>query len=263
MLTVLCSAKGSPGATSTGLALAAAWPNAVTLVEADEAGSDLAVRVRTSAGQALPETPTVATLAAAAREREVNPHLVRRWGQALNEQVHVIPGVGSQESAAALISLWDGLANALSASETDVLVDVGRLHTGSPTMALVQAADAVVVVCRADPASLIHLRERVRHLGATLGRGRRRAAPIVPLIVTSARTADRDVADVAMVLAQAGLTVEAPLYISWDVKTLQLLEQGHTPAGRLSKTALLRSAQQASDRLLAQRAPVETGGGLS
>lgn len=256
MLTVLCSAKGSPGVTSSALALAAAWPNAVTLLEADEAGSDLAVRLRTSSGQALPETPTVATLASAARDREINPHLVRKWAQAINDQVHVIPSVASTEAAAGLVTLWDRLATALAASETDVLVDVGRLHSGSPAMSLVSAADAVVIVCRADPASVVHLRERVRHVTGSLTRGRRKVAPIVPLVVTTARAAAADVADVASVMDAAKLQTAAPIYLSWDPKALTALEAGQSPAGRLSKTTLLRSAQQASDQLLGRRASV-------
>lgn len=254
MLTVLCSAKGSPGTTSSALALAAAWPHQVTLVEADESGSSLAIRARTENDKALRETPTVATLAAAARSHDVDPHLVMHHGQDLNNQVHIVPGVATQESGSGMVALWDGLANALAASETDVLVDVGRIHSASLAMSLVQAADAVVVVCRADAESIVHLRTRMQHLQGVLGRGRRRPAPIAPLVVSTPRNASRDADDIDQILTVAGLKISDCLHLAWDPKALEQLEQGSAPSGRgLARTSLVRSAQAASDQLLAMR----------
>lgn len=256
MLTALCSSKGSPGVTSAGLALAAAWPHQVALVEADEAGGDLPIRARTSTGQALPETPTVATLAAAARAQDHDPHLISRHACSLNEQVHVVPGFASTEAGSGMVSLWDSLAAGLEASEIDVLVDVGRVHSGSLAMRVVEAADVVVVVARADVASVVHLRDRVRHLSAALGRGRRKPAQLVPLVVSTVRHAVRDVDDVAEILAADQLRTAAPIYLAWDPAALERIEAGEDPRGRsLFKTNLIRSAQQAADQLLALRTP--------
>lgn len=263
MLTVLCSSKGSPGVTSAGLALAGAWPHHVTLVEADEAGGDLAIRVRTQSGQALAETPTVATLAAAARAQDRDPHLVDRHAQSLNERIHVVPGYASAEAGSGMSGLWEALAGGLEASETDALVDVGRIHTGSPAMSVVEAADAVVVVARPDLASIVHLRDRIKHLAATLGRGRRQAAHVVPLVISTDRTAARDVDDVAEILTAAQLRTTRPSYLVWDHAALARLEAGEHPGGRLSKTNLLRSAQQADDQLLALRTPATMREALS
>ncbi len=67
MLVALCSDKGSPGTTTTALALAAGWPTPAVVIEADPYGGDLGLRLRTETGCVLPETPTVLTLATAAR----------------------------------------------------------------------------------------------------------------------------------------------------------------------------------------------------
>lgn len=254
MLTVLCSAKGSPGVTSAGLALAAAWPASVTLVEADPAGGDLAVRCRTgSHGLALAETPTVATLAATASAEDRDgavSSLVSRTAQTLNDRIQVVPGVASAEAGSGMAPLWEPLARVLASSEKDVLVDVGRVDSGSPAMRIVEVADVLMVVARADVAQVVHLRDRISHLRtATTGSGRL-AVTMVPLLVTAARSAVRDVAEVDTVLAAARLTIEPTTYLTWDPTALHRLEAGETPSGRLSRTALVRSAQQVADQLL-------------
>ena len=66
MFVALCGDKGSPGVTTTALALASAWAGHAVVVEADPAGGDLAIRLHPE-GSALPETPTVLSVATAAR----------------------------------------------------------------------------------------------------------------------------------------------------------------------------------------------------
>lgn len=255
MLIVLCSAKGSPGVTSAGLALAAAWPSAVILVEADPAGGDLAVRCRTGRhGLALAETPTVATLAAMASAEDrtgADSTLVARTAQRLNNRIWVIPGVASAEAGAGMTDLWEPLAAVLGSSHTDVLVDAGRIDTCSPAMRLLDVADAVAVVARADLAQVVHLRDRVRHLADEMSARGRPTVPLVPVLVTAARSALRDVSDVDTVLAAASGMVEPATYVTWDRASLLRLEAGETPAGRLGRTPLVRTAQQVTDRLLA------------
>ena len=41
MLIALCSAKGAPGVTTSGLALTLSWPRGVVLAELDPAGGDV------------------------------------------------------------------------------------------------------------------------------------------------------------------------------------------------------------------------------
>lgn len=252
MLTVLCSGKGSPGVTSSALALASAWPSPAVLVEADEGGGDLAIRLRTAAGQALPETPTVATLAADARA-EAEPLKVTSRAVPLNDQVGVFPGFGSAEQGAGMVTLWDPLAHVLTRAHTDVILDLGQLHSGSLTMRLAETADVVIVVARARLDSVIHLRTRITNLAHTLGRTQGRQPVIVPLLITHARTAASDVNDVAEVLAASGLRIPKPVHLAWDPAALTRLENGEDPHGRLSRTTLIRSARQVAGQLLGHR----------
>ena len=66
MFIALCGDKGSPGVTTTALVLASAWAGQAIAVEADPAGGDLAIRLHPG-GSTLPETPTVLSVATAAR----------------------------------------------------------------------------------------------------------------------------------------------------------------------------------------------------
>lgn len=86
MLVAVCSAKGSPGVTSTALALTAAWPDEdARLLEADPAGGDLAFRCRHESGSEIAVTPNLLGLATAVRgsslESWADPGLLERYCQ--------------------------------------------------------------------------------------------------------------------------------------------------------------------------------------
>lgn len=66
MLIAVCCDRGSPGATTTALALGVASEEPTVVVEADPYGGDLAIRCA-ARGEAFPPTPTVLTLATEAR----------------------------------------------------------------------------------------------------------------------------------------------------------------------------------------------------
>lgn len=248
MFVVVCSAKGSPGTTTTALALAAAWPaeTPVVAVEADPAGGDLGIRLTGRSG-ALPPSPTVATLAAAARDG--GEDVVRRHAIALNDQLSVVPGYLSPNQGRAIATLWQPLGQALRRADVDSVVDVGRLGTSSPATPLLNEADAAVVVVRADIASLIHARDQIHYLPIRPG------TAIIPLVIGRAADSAADRADVDQVLAAEGLAVEPAAHISWDQAAVRALEAGQSPAGRaLVRSKLIRSAQVVADRLVEHRA---------
>src|SRR5680860_1505566 len=90
MFVALCGDKGSPGVTSTALALASAWAGHAIAVEANPAGGDLAIRLHPG-GSALPEAPTVLSVVTAARAgREQDP--ASTHAHALNSSTAVVPG---------------------------------------------------------------------------------------------------------------------------------------------------------------------------
>lgn len=243
MLTILCSAKGSPGATTSALSLTAAWPAPALLVEADPAGGDLGIRVRPRGG-ALPATPTVATLAAAARDTSSD---LADVALDLNDTIRLVPGFQSPPQGRGMSGLWSTLAAGLQRSDVDALVDVGRLDLGSVTMPLVDVADVIVVVITPTPSSLVHARDLAAQL-------QDRPGVVQPLIVTRERDGAADRANVDEVFSSAGLIAAPAVHLAWDVTTVAALEDGDSPRSRtLSRSKLLRSAHVAADRIVEHR----------
>jgi MinD-like ATPase involved in chromosome partitioning or flagellar assembly len=141
------SVKGSPGATTFGLALAVVWPQPAVFVEADPAGGDLGGRF------GVPDAPGLASLAVAARREAASDlWLAHAHRLRVGADVVIAPASGRQASAAVA-----GLAeHPPLPGEVDVIVDVGRLSESSPAWALAAAADALLVVSGTDVASLDH-----------------------------------------------------------------------------------------------------------
>ena len=139
MIVVVCSAKGSPGVTSTALTLAAVWSRPVVLLEADPTGGDLALRCRAHGGGPVAEAPNVLGLAAAARSSQ--PGSLSKYTQFLASGVSVIQGVTSLAQGRGLAGLWAPIAQVCRDVDIDIVVDLGRLDSVAPVMAMVTVAD--------------------------------------------------------------------------------------------------------------------------
>ena len=148
-MTLICfaSQKGSPGATATALAVAAALKvsngRRKLLLEADTAGGTLAIRYR------LPVEPGLLTLAAAARG-ELTPDEVWRHSAELPGGLRVVVSPdGPEQVQAAMAASGAELGRFLAGlRDVDVICDVGRLAPDSPTLAFVAEASAVMMVAR-------------------------------------------------------------------------------------------------------------------
>lgn len=156
----LCSVKGSPGVTTSLLALAAVWPQerSPLLVDADPDGGDLAARV------GLPIEPGMASLAAAGR-RTLERGDLERHVQTIPGGVPALVGNADPDQAARELELVAGrLAEVLQDGDVDVLVDLGRLRSGSPATPLAMRADVTLIVCRPRVDELQHVRARIGRL---------------------------------------------------------------------------------------------------
>jgi hypothetical protein len=146
---------------------------------------------------------------------------------------------------------WEPLAEALSASSSPVVVDLGRLHSSSPLLPVAARADLVVVVARPDAGSVIRLRERLNRLVPALA-ARRDAAPrLFPVLVSLSRHGTADVADIRRILGDtsAGPLVAGVGYLAYDPAAARRLESGETPTGRLARTPLMRTARALAHQL--------------
>lgn len=249
MLIAVGGEKGSPGATTTAVALAAGWPVPAVVVEADPGGGDLALRLRLPSGEALPPTPTVLTLAAAARAHLGDRQLVVRHASGMSDRMGVIPGPLLAEQSSGIAGSWEALAGALTSSDLDVIADVGRLDGGSAAMPLAAAAEAVLVVGRPTAAGGLRLRERVKALGPALAARRGNPARIWPVLVAPGRHAAAYAEDLTLLLADAGIHVDGVGHVVLDSAGAARIDGGENPTGRLSRTPLLRSAKELAGRL--------------
>jgi len=149
-LIMLASAKGSPGVTTTALALASVWPRPVMLAECDPAGGDilagfLRAGATTSGG--------LLDVALAARRGLTPDDVVRRCVSLTDGgRVLLLPGLTDPGHVGTVVPSWPRIVSAFrdlgqANPAYDVLADSGRLGAPWPTD-LVAVADIVLLVLR-------------------------------------------------------------------------------------------------------------------
>lgn len=168
---VLASAKASPGVTTLTLAMALGWPRGedrrVRVLEADTDGGVLAARL------GLRAEPNLAGLAVAGR-RGLTPETLAGHEQEVAEGVRLIAAPASSEQLhVALGVLTPNLVAALAAdTETDTLVDAGRLSSRSPLVDLARCAGLTLLVAaaRRDQVEIVAARvAALREVGCAVG----------------------------------------------------------------------------------------------
>lgn len=226
-LVALCTAKGSPGATTAALALAStdAFRDTALLVEADPSGGDLASRLGFAAD------PGLASLAAAGR-RQFSAELVEHHSQRVAGVDVVAAPAGASSARSALHVLGPGLASALRALAGRVVIcDLGRLDAESASVELARSADLVLVVTRPVLADLAHLAEE--------GSWWARLGPPVALVLSGEPGAVRRERYPADEVSSA-LGLEVLGTLAWDPKGVAaLVGQGR----EVRRSALVQSAQ--------------------
>ena len=235
-LVVLLSAKGSPGVTTTAVALAAGWPagRSAVVVEADVAGGDLAA----TCGLAI--DPGLGSLASAGRHG-FDSDTVLAHSQILPCGTRAVVGPPSDsEAAAALDALRPNLVPALASSPIDVLADCGRFSSDETLRTLLAHADLVLVVTRPTLAGVEHVAARLTVIGSM--------TPHVELLLVGERPYPP--AEVAETLG-----CEVAGVIAHDARGAQtLLSTGGVNSWWVGRSALVRSARSVADGL-ASRLP--------
>jgi hypothetical protein len=161
VLVALCSFKGSPGVTTSALAMAACSPTHTQpiVVECDPAGGDIFARFR------LEPVPGLVSLAAAAR-RGVEPGLLAQHTQRLPGGLPVVLSPAGAEQARTVLGeiIHHQGAVLRAAADQDgmvVLADCGRVDPDSPVLPIVRAADALVLLVHARDDELAHVATRL------------------------------------------------------------------------------------------------------
>ncbi|MCH7586183.1 MAG: chromosome partitioning protein [Acidobacteria bacterium] len=227
----LCSAHGSPGATTTALAFAATWPEhrRCLLIEADPFGGVIGPRYR------LGDTPGLSSLAAVARGG-LDEETVWRNVQQLPGGVPVLVGPASAEEAHAVLADVAGVLTGWCTTQTDVdvIVDCGRIGPTSPTIELLVKADAVLVLARPR---LDQIRPAAHRLSALKASGVEAS-----LLLVGDKPYGPD--EVAVTL-----NVDVGGVIAWDPRTAAVLTRERGAVSDLRRSPLVRSAATLTDRL--------------
>ncbi|WP_243597709.1 hypothetical protein [Thermobifida halotolerans] len=248
MLLCLTSAKGSPGVTTTALALTLTWPRPVLLVEADPAGGDLRSGFLQGADTAHRNLLEVAHTVRhgldaadiAARCLALDPPERTRL---------VLPGLPGPFHGAGLRALWPRFLDALAhlkvrdpvwPAPVDVVVDCGRMDHPHMPWRLVEAADVVAVVVRTTLRSVLAAQPHVEHLRATLGQVTGRPAALVAAAITEGSYSVGE-------LRAVGVDVAATL--PHDPVAARVLSERAGRRGLSARSQFLRGARTAAAAL--------------
>jgi MinD-like ATPase involved in chromosome partitioning or flagellar assembly len=234
-LICVTSAHGAPGTTTLSLLAAGCWPRAAAVVEADPSGGVLAVRY------ALGRTPGLADLVAAV---DTHAPASALWSsaQSLPGGLRVVP---APESGEVTVGILDDAAGPLARwlrrlEDVDVIVDCGRSHPGSPAVALMGGADAVLVVVRATADQIYPSAYRAHALAAQSG------CPYVGLVL---------VGDGPYRPEEVATQLQVPVLgvVTEDARTARSFAGGGGAAGRaVRRSPLVRSVNVLVEGLAAQ-----------
>jgi hypothetical protein len=260
-LIAMFSDKGSPGVTTAVLGLASVWPRRVAVVELDGAGGDLALRLTDSTGRPVvaPE-PSILTLAADARRAStLDGSLLWRHSQPIPaaREAFVVQGLSTPEQAAGMGAMWPHvLSAAADAADGDVIVDLGRVADAGTPQLVASRADVLIGVTRAEPATMLRLRDRMRHFLASLPPSPVRRAYVI--LVADDRRVDEAVTTMTRVLQAGAVPAQVAGAMVIDPAAVDALYQGRT-GPRLDRSLLLRSARAVAARIADGATPVVPG----
>ena len=242
----LTSAKGSPGVTTTAVALTLIWPRPVLLVEADVSGSS-SILAGYFGGRVKHDRGLV-DLAAAHRKGRLSTG-VRDAAIAIGDRGNAkfLPGLTNSAQVGTVAQLWEPIAvvlRGMDANGVDVIIDAGRLGvTGGPTP-LLREADATVLVTRTDLPAIAAARARAGLLREDLTSRGAGADTMWSLLVGENRPFGR-----REVNARIGLPVAAT--IDWDPAAAEVVSHGKAPANekKFTGSGFVRSMRTAAAAL--------------
>jgi hypothetical protein len=146
-----------------------------------------------------------------------------------------------------MAGLWGAVVTSIAAgAEGDVIADLGRLHPANPVFAAAAAADVLVGVCTAEPAAMLRLRDRMRHVLQTLEPKPGRRAVVV--LVAEDRQAAESVNAMCAVLQRGGVDAGVAGVLALDAIAVRALHAGDA-SQRVRRSLLMRSARSLATEL--------------
>ncbi len=245
----LAGLPGSPGATTTALALLRTWPleegQRMVLAECDpDGGAVLAglLRGEVTADRGL------RNLTLSSRTQDLAtafwPQLIALENdQERNERNRLLlPGLTSPDQAPGLAPVWTQLADLFAGIEQhghDVLVDLGRSGAFGPSGVLALRADAVLLVVRGTVRGIHAAATRIRTLRAQLdGESGRGSGALGLLLIRQGPYGPRE--------AEAELGVRVVATLPHRPEEAAVLSDGAPENGKFMKSKLMSGARDAT-----------------
>ncbi len=254
----LTSSRGSPGATTTALALALVWPNPTVLVEADVSGSS-SIGAGFLRGSLDPRLGLI-NFAVEHRAGTLSPDSVREQAVPLtdDESRLLVPALATADQAGSMTpDLWDRLGDVLRAVDragTDVIVDAGRHGAVGGPEPLLRQAHLVLLVMRTSLDAVVSARARTGLLREVLADSAAGPEALGLLLVGEGRPYRA-----AEVAKAVGVPVVAT--VSHDEPNAQVLSHGAPRSRRFDTSPLVRSTRSVADEI--QRAAKERAAHLA
>jgi hypothetical protein len=233
-LFALVTPGGSPGCTTTALAITLTWPRPVTLAECDPAGGDILAGLfagHLAAPRGLLGVAFEAGRGTDAMSAEANAQLA-----ALDSQGRrmFLAGLSDPRQAPGVAPAWPAIARMLAGQPHAVIADCGRLDAGDgrPTAILTEAA-LVAMVMRSSLRQVAAAKPRIEMLNQLLG-----ATDRLGLLLIGDQTRGS---------AEITRTLGVPLLASlpFDAKTAAVLSDGAGRRTNLAGRPLMRAAHAA------------------
>lgn len=248
MLIGLFSAGGSPGVTTTALAMGSVWPAPVVVVDADPSGGDVAAA---GGGMVDASLSNVLELVRLGRHDRL-PQVLDSQLQTMPFGTPVVVGFGDPTQVGAVS--WSDLAAGLRAvSHRDVVVDLGRW--GMPYIAapLLRSCDLLLLVVRTQTRALRRAERILPLVREDLNRANPGNAGVDLLVVGDGPFSSADIS------RRLGVHVlgELPL----DTKTATVFSDGATAPRHLERTVLMREVStvvRAAGQVAQQRRNLRT-----
>jgi hypothetical protein len=238
-LYALVSAGGSPGVTTSALALTLTWPGTVVVAECDPAGGDVLAGFyagHLTAPRGLLSVAVEAGRGAAVMTAEVAGHLVPLDDSGSRT---VLTGFDDPRQAAGLSPAWPSIAGLLTSYPADVIADCGRLDAcDMQPLSILAGAALVALVLRPSLRQVARARPRIEMLAALAGSLDR----VGLLLVGEKGHSPKEIT------RALGVPVLAALPL--DERTAALLSDGAGSRTGLAGRPLIRAAQHACRALL-------------
>ena len=247
MIVAIGSDKGTPGATTLATVLALAWPGDCVVCELDPRGADLPYRLKAADGDYMRAAPSIIGLAVDSRPGTATPRL-EAYAQQTALGISVIRGEVTTRATNKVAPHLPALAAVAAAWPGTVLADLGSLQPSNPGLAVAKAAAIVLLVVRATPEGLGHLRSRVEELAEYVGDPSRERTSVGVVLVADAREEGRAIEHAQAVLNSIGSPASVVGVLAHDPAAVALLWDSQWTK-KLTKSALVRSGEKLISRL--------------